>query len=117
MKFAFFDAKSYDKVSFDKYGNDNGIEFKYFETKLNEDTASLAKGYDGVCAFVNDDLSAPVIDKLYELGINIIAMRCAGYNNVDLKHANGKISVVLSEMQAPVFDYRTGGENGKESKI
>ncbi|MBQ8344309.1 MAG: 2-hydroxyacid dehydrogenase [Clostridia bacterium] len=101
MKFAFFDAKSYDKSAFDKYGNENGIKFKYFETKLNEDTASLAKGYDGVCAFVNDDLSAPVIDKLYELGIKIIAMRCAGYNNVDIKHALGKIHVVHVPSYSP----------------
>ena len=101
MKFAFFDAKSYDKVSFDKYGSENGIEFKYFETKLSEDTVSLAKGYDGVCAFVNDDLSAPVIDKLYELGIKIIAMRCAGYNNVDIKHALGKIHVVHVPSYSP----------------
>ena len=61
----------------------------------------MAKGYDGVCAFVNDDLSAPVIDKLYELGIKIIAMRCAGYNNVDIKHALGKIHVVHVPSYSP----------------
>ena len=101
MKFAFFDAKSYDKPAFDRYGSENGIIFKYFETKLNEDTASLARGFDGVCAFVNDDLSAPVIDKLYDLGIRIIAMRCAGYNNVDIKHAIGKMSVVHVPSYSP----------------
>ena len=101
MKFAFFDAKPYDKPSFDKYGSENGIRFKYFETKLNEDTASLAKGFDGVCAFVNDDLGAPVIDRLYENGVKIIAMRCAGYNNVDIKHALGKIHVVHVPSYSP----------------
>ena len=69
MKIAFFDAKPYDKPSFDRYGEEYGITFKYFETKLNEDTAELAKDYDGVCAFVNDDVSAAVIDRLYEMGI------------------------------------------------
>ena len=101
MKFAFFDAKSYDKPSFDKYGNAAGVEFKYFETKLNEDTAELAHGYDGVCVFVNDTVNAAVIDKLCELGVKTVALRCAGYNNVDLKHAEGKINVVRVPAYSP----------------
>ena len=101
MKFAFFDAKSYDKPSFDKYGNAAGVEFKYFETKLNEDTADLAHGYDGVCVFVNDTVNAAVIDKLCALGVKTVALRCAGYNNVDLKHAEGKISVVRVPAYSP----------------
>ena len=87
MKFAFFDAKSYDKPSFDKYGAEEDIRFKYYETKLNEDTADLANGCDGVCAFVNDTLNAAVIGKLASLGVGIIALRCAGYNNVDMRAA------------------------------
>ncbi len=87
MKFAFFDAKAYDKPSFDKYGAEEDIRFKYYETKLNEDTADLAYACDGVCAFVNDTLSASVIGKLASLGVGIIALRCAGYNNVDLRAA------------------------------
>ena len=101
MKFAFFDAKSYDKPSFDKFGNAAGIEFKYFETKLNEDTAFLAHGYDGVCVFVNDTVNAAVIDTLCSLGVKTIALRCAGYNNVDLKHAEGKINVVRVPAYSP----------------
>ena len=101
MKFAFFDAKSYDKPSFDKYGNAAGVEFKYFETKLNEDTAELAHGYDGVCVFVNDTVNAAVIDKLCALGVKTVALRCAGYNNVDLKHAEGKINVVRVPAYSP----------------
>ncbi len=101
MKFAFFDAKSYDKPSFDKFGNAAGIEFKYFETKLNEDTAELAHGYDGVCVFVNDTVNAAVIDKLCALGVKTVALRCAGYNNVDLKHAEGKINVVRVPAYSP----------------
>ncbi len=101
MKFAFFDAKSYDKPSFDKYGNAAGIEFKYFETKLNEDTVFLAHGYDGVCVFVNDTVNAAVIDKLCSLGVKTVALRCAGYNNVDLRHAEGRINVVRVPAYSP----------------
>lgn len=101
MKFAFFDAKSYDKPSFDKYGNAAGVEFKYFETKLNEDTAELAHGYDGVCVFVNDTVNAAVIDKLCALGVKTVALRCAGYNNVDLRHAEGRINVVRVPAYSP----------------
>ena len=70
IKVAFFDTKSYDKPSFEKYGKDHGLEIKFFETKLTEDTAELAKGFDGVCIFVNDTASAPVIDKLHAFGVS-----------------------------------------------
>ena len=59
-KFAFFDARPYDKHGFDLYGRKNCIVFKYLETKLNIDTVELAHGYDGICVFVNDDLNAQV---------------------------------------------------------
>lgn len=101
MKIAFFDAKPYDKPSFDKYGEANGVEFKYFETKLNEDTAELANGYDGVCVFVNDTVNAPVIDKLVKMGIKIVALRCAGFNNVDMKYAFGKLHVLRVPAYSP----------------
>ena len=101
MKIAFFDTKAYDKPAFEKYGQENGIEFKYFETKLNEDTVDLANGYDGVCVFVNDTVNATVIDKLYSMGVKIIALRCAGFNNVDVKHAFGKIHVVRVPAYSP----------------
>ncbi len=101
MRIAFFDAKDYDMPSFLKYGREYGIELKFYETKLTIDTAGLAKGYDGVCVFVNDVLDAPVIDKLYELGIKVIALRCAGYNNVDLAHCFGKIHVLRVPAYSP----------------
>lgn len=101
MKIAFFDTKPYDKPAFDKFGAENGIKFKYFETKLNEDTVDLANGYDGVCAFVNDTVNAAVIDRLCELGVKLIAMRCAGYNNVDIKHAFGRIHVLRVPAYSP----------------
>ena len=101
MKVAFFDAKPYDKPSFDRYGAENSIEFKYFETKLNEDTAELANGYDAVCAFVNDTVDAKVIDKLCGMGIKVLALRCAGFNNVDMKYAYGKLHVLRVPAYSP----------------
>ncbi len=101
MKFAFFDTKPYDKPAFEKYGKEYSVKFKYFETKLNEDTASLAKGYDGVCVFVNDSIDEAVINRLYELGIKVIALRCAGFNNVDVKAAFGKIHVLRVPAYSP----------------
>lgn len=101
MKIAFFDAKPYDKPSFDKYGQENGVKFKYFETKLNEDTVDLAKGFDGVCAFVNDTINDVVIDRLNEMGVNVLALRCAGFNNVDMKYAYGKLHVLRVPAYSP----------------
>lgn len=101
MKIAFFDAKAYDKPSFEKYGRDYGIVFKFFETRLNEDTVELARGFDGICVFVNDDVNATVIDRLSEMNVSIIALRCAGFNNVDVKHARGKIHVFRVPAYSP----------------
>ena len=101
MRFAFFDAKPYDKPFFKKYGSEYGVEFKFFETKLNSDTVELAKGFDGVCVFVNDTVDAEVIDSLHEMGVNIVALRCAGFNNVDMKHAFGKLHVVRVPAYSP----------------
>ncbi len=101
MKIAFFDTKPYDKPAFERYGAEYGIKFKFFETKLNEDTVELAHGFDGVCAFVNDTVNAEVIDKLTEMGVNVLALRCAGFNNVDMKHAFGRIHVLRVPAYSP----------------
>ena len=98
-KIAFFDAKSYDRHVFDRL-NDH-YEISYFKNKLNTHTARFAKGYDAVCAFVNDDLSAPVIKELYQEGVGVIAMRCAGYSNVDLEAAKGKMPVLRVPAYSP----------------
>lgn len=87
MRFAFFDAKAYDKPSFEKFGAEYGVKFKFYETKLTEDTVELARNCDGVCTFVNDTLNAAVLDQLADLECKYLALRCAGYNNVDLKAA------------------------------
>ena len=101
MKIAFFDTKAYDKPSFEHYGREQGMEFTFFETKLNKTTAELAHGYDAVCAFVNDTVDAKVIDILVANGVKVLAMRCAGYNNVDLAYARGKLPVVRVPAYSP----------------
>jgi len=101
IKIAFFDTKEYDKASFEQAVTDREIEFRFFETRLTGDTAELAKGCDVVCVFVNDTVDANVIDKLYGYGVKMIALRCAGYNNVDLAHAFGKIHVVHVPAYSP----------------
>ena len=101
MKIAFFDTKSYDLPSFERYGKEAGIVFKFFETKLTEDTAELAKGYDGVCVFVNDTVNATVMDSLCKMGVRVIALRCAGFNNVDMRHAYGRIHVLRVPAYSP----------------
>ena len=87
MKIAMFSTKSYDQEYFEKYRKGYAFSFSFFETALNKDTAKLAMGYDVVCAFVNDLLDQDTIEILSKNGVRLIAMRCAGYNNVDLKAA------------------------------
>ena len=101
MKIAFFDAKPYDIPGFDHYAAHTDLEIKYFETKLNEDTVSLAAGFDGVCVFVNDTVNEAVVDRLYELGVKVIALRCAGFNNVDTRACFGKIHVFRVPAYSP----------------
>ena len=101
MKIAFFDTKPYDKPSFEKFGAEHGVTFKYFETKLSEDTVDLAHGFDGVCVFVNDTVNAAVVDRLCEMGVRVVALRCAGFNNVDMKYAYGKIHVLRVPAYSP----------------
>lgn len=101
MKLAFFDTKSYDIPGFDRYGIPAGIEIKYFEPNLNEDTVSLAAGFDAVCVFVNDTVNAKVVDQLYQLGVKAIVLRCAGFNNVDIKACQGKLRVFRVPAYSP----------------
>ena len=97
---AFFDAKTYDRESFLRFKDDE-INIRFFENKLNADTVSMAACCDGVCAFVNDTIDKQVIDKLEEYGVGVIAMRCAGYNNVDLKAAAGRIKILRVPAYSP----------------
>ena len=101
MQVAFFDAKPYDLPAFQALEAESGLKFKFLETKLGPDTAELARGCEAVCVFVNDDVSAPVIDRLQELGVKLVALRSAGYNNVDVEHAFGRVHVVHVPAYSP----------------
>lgn len=88
MKILFYDTQSYDRESFDRTKEQfPEIEVEYLKTGLAARTASLANGYDAVCAFVNSDVGTKTVEALHEAGVKLILMRCAGFNNVDLKTA------------------------------
>lgn len=89
MKILFYGTKNYDEQFFEKLLPEfPDIKIKFIEANIHEETASLAKGYEAICAFVNADLGASVIEELHQQGVKLILMRCAGYNNVDLKTAH-----------------------------
>lgn len=98
---AFFDTKPYDEETFQSVNRDFGFQLKFFRNHLTPDTALLAQKAAAVCAFVNDTLNKAVIEQLYQFGIRLIALRCAGYNNVDLRAAYGKIHVVRVPAYSP----------------
>ena len=88
-KLAFFDTKPYDRESFDRL-NAGRYDIRYFETRLTAAALPLAEGCDAACAFVNAEIDRAVVEGLVARGIKILAMRCAGYNNVDFKTAYEK---------------------------
>lgn len=98
-KVAFFDTKPYDRTWFDALGKN--YEITYFEEKLNHHTAKFTDGFDTVCAFVNDRVNALAIERLYNNGVQLIAMRCAGYSNVDVKAAFQKLHIVRVPAYSP----------------
>lgn len=100
MKIAFFSARNYEQEYFDRFNSNHHIG--YFSVSLNEKTASLAEGCDVACAFVNDNLNAGTIEKLKSCGIRLIALRCAGYNNIDIRAAaNSGIKIVRVPVYSP----------------
>lgn len=84
MKVALYSCKHYDKKYMEIANNNFGFELAFFDFKLDVNTAKMAEGYDAVCIFVNDDANRDVLEKLAEVGIKNLALRCAGFNNVDL---------------------------------
>lgn len=86
MDIAFFSAKKYDQQSFAQWAAPD-LHFHYFENRLDSHSVALAKGASAVCCFVNDDLSRPVLEALKQFGISFVALRCAGFNHVDLDAA------------------------------
>lgn len=100
-KVCFFDTKPYDKIYFDPCFREAGFEPVYCESKLNEKSVVFAKDCEAVVAFVNDRVNGEVLQALSDMGISIVAMRCAGYNNVDFKEAYGKVHVVRVPAYSP----------------
>ncbi len=101
IKIAFFSAKDYDKEVFDKYNQQYKFNITYFSCKLNSETAPLANGYDVVCIFVNDMIDEKTIKILKKCKVKLIALRCAGFNNVDIKHMDEHIKVVRVPEYSP----------------
>ena len=102
IKAVMFDSKPYDVGSFNKALSGGGdIEIEYFDTKLDRTTAELAHGSDVVIVFVNDIVDGAVIEKLYEMGVRLIALRCAGFNNVDIRAAHQKLHIVRVPAYSP----------------
>jgi len=101
MKIAFFDSKSYDRTLFQEIGKSYDYELYFYKERLSMNSVRLASGMDAICIFVNDECNAPVIERLCEYGVRLIALRCAGFNNVDLDAARGKISVVRVPAYSP----------------
>lgn len=99
MKVAMFSSRSYDIQHFEPLIS-APISIDFFDTQLNLQTATLATGYEAICAFVNDDLSAAVLTQLHDIGIKYIAMRCAGFNNIDLFCAK---SLGLTIVRVPAY--------------
>ncbi|MBA4299314.1 MAG: hydroxyacid dehydrogenase [Cyclobacterium sp.] len=102
MKIAFFSTKSYDRESFNQFLPGSGHHISYFEVKLDKDTLSLAAGHEVVCSFVNDKIDAEILKELKKLEIKLIALRCAGYNQIDLNAAaEQEITVVRVPAYSP----------------
>lgn len=98
-RIAFFDAKPYDKAWFDKANTKYDI--RYYESRLCPENTKLAEGCTAVCAFVNYVINAKTIDKLYELGVKVLLMRCAGFNNIALSAAKGKLKILRVPAYSP----------------
>ena len=101
IKIAFYDTKEYDKKFFNEYNKKYGYEINYIKEKLSEKTAHMAKGYDAVCVFVNDTVDEKTINILKEYGVKLIALRCAGFNNVDLKCLDENLKAVRVPAYSP----------------
>jgi D-lactate dehydrogenase len=102
MKVTFFSTQPYDRKSFEEHNKRFGFDIKYLDVQLNEQTASLAQGAEAVCAFVNDRINETIIKQLVGFGVKILALRCAGFNNVDLKAAKeNRLTIVRVPAYSP----------------
>ncbi len=101
MKMAIFDAKEYDIRSFSEQNTDGQFDLHFFETRLTAETLNLTVGMDAVCVFVNDEITQEVIDGLCKNKVKVLALRCAGFNNVDVEAARGRIPIVRVPAYSP----------------
>lgn len=101
MKIAFYSTKPYDKIWFEPLAEQYGFEISFLEAKCDEHTIYLASGHDAVCIFVNDNMTAGMIDALYSMGMKAILLRSAGFNHVDMKAAKGRIPVLRVPSYSP----------------
>ena len=102
MKIAVFNTKSYDREYLDRYNKQINHELIYFEAPLNHNTVNLTQGFEGVCVFVNDVIDREAMKRLSGNGVRIVALRCAGFNNVDLEAAaEYRIKVVRVPAYSP----------------
>ena len=106
----FFDIKDYDREFFEKYGKNYNYEMSFFKSRLSLENVHLTKGYDVVCAFTNDDIGKETIDAMAENGVRLLAMRCAGFNNVSLKDIHNRFKVVRVPAYSPhaIAEYTVG---------
>ena len=100
-KIAFYDTKPYDERSFTEANEKFGFDIRYYKGHLNMNNVVLTKGVDVVCIFVNDTADAEVIRAMADNGVKLLALRCAGYNNVDLAATAGKMKVVRVPAYSP----------------
>lgn len=101
MKIAFYSTKPYDKIWFEPLSEGYGFKIKFIEAPISEETASLSKGSDAVCVFVNDKVDEKLINILYEYGVKALLLRSAGFNHVDIKAAKGKLHILRVPSYSP----------------
>ncbi len=99
MHVAVFSTKPYDREALDRANRRHGHDLTYFEARLQEATAELARGADAVCPFVNDEVSSPVLDTLADGGVRLLTLRSAGFNHVDLEAA-ARLGITVARVPA-----------------
>lgn len=101
MRIAFYGTKPYDKIWFEPLGKEYQMEIQFLDAQCSIQTIGLAKGFDAICVFVNDTVTKEMIDIMVEMNVKLILLRCAGFNNVDIKAAKGKVHVLRVPSYSP----------------
>ena len=101
MKIAFYSTKPYDRIWFEPLGKEYGFDIHFIEAACNQETVFMARGYDAICLFVNDHVNADMIEELYEMKVKAILLRSAGFNHVDVKAAENKITILRVSSYSP----------------